>query len=106
MVPVRGLPISLTCGVATLKVKGQCHLKTKGKVTKIAFLLNFYGKILTHGVYSGLRHSSKVKCQGHLKVKFGAIVFIIDTKAFYCRFLALLNAGVTHHLTTILSDID
>ena len=40
--------ISLTCGVATVKVKGQGHLKMKVKVTKnyekSQFFLNFYAK--------------------------------------------------------------
>ena len=64
--------------MATVKVKGQGHLKTKVKVTKnyenSFFFYNFYGKFLTHGAYSGSCHSSKVKGQGHLKVKSGAIV--------------------------------
>ena len=51
------------------KNEGQGHNKT----TKIAFLLNSYGNILTHSAYSGSCHSSKVKGQGHLKVIFGAI---------------------------------
>ena len=57
--------------MATVKVKGQDHLKTKVKVTKnyekAFFLLNFMLKFLTHGAYSG--SCSKVKGQGHLKVK-------------------------------------
>ena len=52
--------------------------KKKVKVTKnyeISFFCTiFMVKILTHGAYSGSCHSSKVKGQGHLKVKFGAIV--------------------------------
>ena len=64
--------------MATVKVKGQGHLKTKVKVTKnyenSFFCTIFMVKFLTHGAYSGSCHSSKVKGQGHLKVKFGAIV--------------------------------
>ena len=64
--------------MATVKVKGQGHLKTKVKVTKNYEKSLFYSifmlKILNHGAYSGSCHSSKVKGQGHLKVKFGPIV--------------------------------
>ena len=34
----------------------------------------FVVKFLTYGAYSGSCHSQKVKGQGHLKVKFDAIV--------------------------------
>ena len=54
-------PISLTCCVATGKVKGQGHPKTKVKVTKKtmknAFWLNFHGNFFTHAAYSGSCHS-------------------------------------------------
>ena len=52
------------------KNEGQGHKKNYEN----SFLHNFYGKILTHGAYSGSCHSSKVKGQSHLKVKSGAIV--------------------------------
>ena len=52
------------------KNEGQCHKKT----AKIAFCTILMVKLLTNGAYSGSCHSSKVKSQGHLKVKFGAIV--------------------------------
>ena len=61
--------------MATVKVKGQGHLKTKVKVTKttkIAFLHNFYGKIFDPWCLFGVM--SQFKGQGHLKVKSGAIV--------------------------------
>ena len=64
--------------MATVKVKGQGHLKTKVKVTKnyenSFFCTIFMVTFLTHGAYSGSCHSSNVKGQGHLKVKSGAIV--------------------------------
>ena len=64
--------------MATVKVKGQGHLKTKVKVTyklrKYHFCSIFVVKFFTHGAYSGSCHSPKVKGQGHLKVKFDAIV--------------------------------
>ena len=64
--------------MATVKVKGQGHLKTKVKVTlnyeNSIFCSIFVVKVLTHGAYSGSCHSPKVKGQGHLKVKFDAIV--------------------------------
>ena len=44
------------------------------KSTKIAFLQNIYGIIFDPLCLFGSCHSSKVKGQGHLKVKFGAIV--------------------------------
>ena len=64
--------------MATVKFKGQGHLKTKVKVTlnykKKDFCSIFVVKFLTHGAYSVTCHSPKVKGQGHLKVKFDAIV--------------------------------
>ena len=61
--------------MATVKVKGQGHLKTKVKnYEKSHFCSIFMLKFLTNGDYSGSCHCSKVKGQGHLKVKFGAIV--------------------------------
>ena len=58
---------------------------------------------LTHVAFGVMSQS---KGQGHLKVKFDAIVFIINYKAFYCMFLALLNVGMTFRLPTILGDFD
>ena len=52
------------------KNEGQGHKNYEKK----PFLLNFMLKFLTHGAYLGSCHSFKVKGQGHLKVKFGAIV--------------------------------
>ena len=64
--------------MATVKVKGQGCLKMKVKVTKSyekkLFCSIFMVKFLTQSAYSGSCHSSTVKGQGHLKVKFGAIV--------------------------------
>ena len=64
--------------MATVKVKGQGHLKTKVKVIKnfekSLFCSIFMLIFLTQGAYSGSCHCTKVKGQGHLKVKFGAIV--------------------------------
>ena len=81
--------------MVTVKAKGQGHLKTKVKVkqnNENSFLHNFMVKLLTHGAYSGSCHSSKVKSQGHLKVKFGAIFsysmiikhFIVRLSPFEC----------------------
>ena len=56
--------------MATVKVKGQGHKKYEKSLFCSIFMLKF----LTHGAFSGSCHSSKVKGQGHLKVKFGAIV--------------------------------
>ena len=61
--------------MSTVKVKCQGHLKTKVKVTKnyeIAFLHNFCGKNYDPWCLFGVMSQSKG--QGHLKVKFGAIV--------------------------------
>ena len=52
------------------KNEGQGHKKLRTQLFCTFFMVNF----LTHGAYSGSCHSSKVKGQGHLKVKFGAIV--------------------------------
>ena len=52
------------------KNEGQGHKKLQ----KYHFGSIFVVNVLTHGGYSGSCHSSKVKGQGHLKVKFGAIV--------------------------------
>ena len=54
----------------SIKIEGQGHKTT----TKMAFLHNFMVKLSTHGAFSGSCHSSKIKSQGHLKVKLGAIV--------------------------------
>ena len=47
-----------------------------------------------------------VKGQGHLKVKSGGYSFLSLIVKHFGTFLALLHAGVTFHLTTILSDFD
>ena len=79
-----GSPILLTCGMATVKIKGHCHLKTKVKITK-NYENSFFAQFFIVK-YSGSCHSSKVKGQGRLKIKFGAIVFYLDNKACYCMF--------------------
>ena len=61
--------------MATVKVKGQGHLKRRSrsqKTTKIALLHIFYGKFFDPWCLFGVM--SQFKGQGHLKVKFGAIV--------------------------------
>ena len=64
--------------MATVKVKGQSHLKTKVKFTynyeNSIFCSIFVVKFLTHGAYSGSCHIPNVKGQGQLKVEFDAIV--------------------------------
>ena len=52
------------------KNEGQGHKNYEKSLFCSIFMLKF----LTHGAYLGSCHSSKVKGQGHLKVKFGAIV--------------------------------
>ena len=52
------------------KNEGQGHVKLQ----KYHFCSIFVVKFLTHGAYSVTCHSPKVKGQGHLKVKFDAIV--------------------------------
>ena len=52
------------------KNEGQGHVKLRKK----HFCSIFVVKFLTHGAYSESCHSQKVKGQGHLKVKFDAIV--------------------------------
>ena len=52
------------------KNEGQGHVKLQKK----HFCSIFVVKFLTHGAYSVTCHSPKVKGQGHLKVKFDAIV--------------------------------
>ena len=52
------------------KNEGHSHKNYENSFFCIIFMVNF----LTHGAYSGSYHSSKVKGQGHLKVKSGAIV--------------------------------
>ena len=50
--------------------EGQGHKNYEKSLFCSIFMLKFF----THGAYSGSCHCSKVKGQGHLKVKFGAIV--------------------------------
>ena len=48
-----------------------------------------------------------VTVQRSLEGQIWCYIFLFnDNKAFYCTFLALLNAGVTFRLSTILSDFD
>ena len=60
------------------KVKGQCHQRSKVKTLIIienSILAQFFGrKFLPVLRFGGYCHSSKVKGQGHLKVKYCALV--------------------------------
>ena len=96
--------------MATVKVKGQGHLKTKAKVTqkttKIAFLHNFYGTIFDPSCLFGVMSQFKGQRSRSPEGKIWCYSFLSLIIKHFGTFLALLNAGVTFRLTTILSDFD
>ena len=96
--------------MATVKVKGQGHLKTKVKVTKnyenSLFLHNFYGKILDPWCLFGVMSQFKGQRSRSLEGQIWCYSFLSLIIKDFGTFLALLHAGVTFRLTIILGDFD
>ena len=84
------------------KNEGQGHKKT----TKIAFLHNFNGKIFDPWCLFEVMSQFKGQRSRSLEGQIWCYSFLSLIIKHFGTFLALLNAGVTFRLTTILSDFD
>ena len=92
--------------MATVKVKGQGHLKNEGqghkKTTKIAFfctifMVKFFDPWCLFGVMSQFKGQRSRSLEGQIWC-YSFLSLIIKH---FGTFLALLHAGVTFRLTTI-----